>query len=63
MSLHPAHTYLRLAEGPDDLLESERSLTRKLLVVLAALVLLGGGLLLAAGVGGSSGLGVDKAVA
>src|SRR5918996_5592845 len=61
MSTHPAHTYLRLAEGPDDRLVSERARTRRALILLVALVLLVGGMLLAAGVG--SGIGVDKAVA
>lgn len=54
--------YVRLAEGPDDLLVSERSRTRRFLVLMAAVVLLAGGLLLAAGVG-SAGVGLDKAVA
>jgi hypothetical protein len=42
MDHHPASTYLRLAEGPDDLLESQLSLTRRLLTFLVAFVLFTG---------------------
>ena len=39
MSMHPADTYLRLAEGPDDLLSNQVSLTRRLLTLCVAVVL------------------------
>src|SRR5262245_47729176 len=40
--MHPSDAYLRLAEGPDDLLGSELSLTRRLLTLLVAVVLFSG---------------------
>ena len=38
----PAHAYLRIAEGPDDLLGNEISLTRRLLTLFVAFVLFSG---------------------
>src|SRR5688572_17892278 len=38
----PAHAYLRLAERPEDLLENQRSLTRRLLTLFVAFVLFAG---------------------
>ena len=40
--MHPAHTYLRLAEGPEDLLREQVSLTRRLLTLFVAVVLFSG---------------------
>jgi hypothetical protein len=40
--MHPSDAYLRLAEGPDDLLGSELSFTRRLLTFLVAAVLFSG---------------------
>jgi hypothetical protein len=40
--VHPAHAYLRLAEGPEDLLAEQISLTRRLLTLIVAVVLLSG---------------------
>ena len=37
--MHPSDAYLRLAEGPEDLLGSELSLTRRLLTLVVAIVL------------------------
>ena len=42
MHPHPSSAYLRLSEGPDDLLESELSLTRRLIVFCVAVVLFSG---------------------
>ena len=41
-SMHPAHAYLRISEGPEDLLGSEVSLTRRLLTLFVAFVLFSG---------------------
>src|SRR5215210_4323373 len=41
-SMHPSNAYLRLAEGPEDLLGNELSFTRRLLMFLVALVLFSG---------------------
>src|ERR687894_701681 len=40
--MHPAHAYLRLAEGPEDLLENQVSLTRRVLTLAVAFVLFSG---------------------
>jgi len=40
--MHPSHAYLRLAEGPEDLLGNQLSLTRRLLTFFVALVLFSG---------------------
>lgn len=40
--MHPSNAYLRLAEGPEDLLRSELSFTRRLLTLLVAVVLFSG---------------------
>jgi hypothetical protein len=40
--MHPSNAYLRLAEGPEDLLGNELSLTRRLLTFFVALVLFSG---------------------
>jgi hypothetical protein len=40
--MHPASAYLRLAEGPEDLLGQELSLTRRVLTFFVALVLFSG---------------------
>jgi hypothetical protein len=40
--MHPSDAYLRLAEGPDDLLGNELSFTRRLLTFVVALVLFSG---------------------
>ena len=65
MNQHPSSMYLRLAEGEDDLLASERSLSRRLLVLLVALVLLLASLAAAAGLMGPDGApwSLDKAAA
>ena len=42
MHPHPSSAYLRLSEGPDDLLANELSLTRRLIVFCVALVLFSG---------------------
>ena len=47
MQPHPSTAYLRLAEGPEDLLGIERSLTRRVLTLFVAFVLLSGTSLLA----------------
>jgi hypothetical protein len=41
-SMHPADAYLRLAEGPEDMLGNELSFTRRLLTFFVALVLFSG---------------------
>ena len=40
--MHPSNAYLRLAEGPEDLLGNELSFTRRLLTFFVALVLFSG---------------------
>ena len=40
--MHPAHAYLRVAEGPEDLLADQISLTRRLATLFVALVLFSG---------------------
>src|SRR5215208_8016063 len=40
--MHPSNAYLRLAEGPEDLIGSQLSLTRRLLTFFVALVLFSG---------------------
>ena len=40
--MHPSDAYLRLAEGPEDLLGNQLSLTRRLLTLFVALVLFSG---------------------
>ena len=40
--MHPSTAYLRLSEGPEDLIANELSLTRRLLAVCVALVLFSG---------------------
>ncbi len=40
--MHPAHAYLRVSEGPDDLLGDQLSLTRRLLTLFVAFVLFSG---------------------
>jgi hypothetical protein len=40
--MHPSHAYVRLSEGPEDLLGSELSFTRRLLTFFVALVLFSG---------------------
>ena len=40
--IHPSDAYLRLAEGPEDLLGSQLSLTRRLLTLFVAVVLFSG---------------------
>ncbi len=40
--MHPFNAYLRLAEGPEDLLGTELSLTRRLLTLFVAFVLFSG---------------------
>jgi hypothetical protein len=40
--MHPSHAYLRLSEGPEDLLEDQLSLTRRVLTLLVAAVLFSG---------------------
>jgi hypothetical protein len=40
--MHPSTAYLRISEGPDDLLESQLSLTRRLLTLAVAFVLFTG---------------------
>ena len=42
MQPHPSTAYLRLSEGPDDLLGAELSLTRRLLTLFVAFVLFSG---------------------
>ena len=42
MQPHPSTAYLRLSEGPEDLLGAELSLTRRLLTFFVALVLFSG---------------------
>src|SRR5215210_6252223 len=42
MQPHPSSAYLRLAEGPEDLLGHELSFTRRLLTFFVALVLFSG---------------------
>ncbi len=42
MQPHPSHAYLRLSEGPEDLLGAELSLTRRLLTLFVAFVLFSG---------------------
>ena len=42
MQPHPSTAYLRLSEGPDDLLASELSLTRRLIIFCVAIVLFSG---------------------
>jgi hypothetical protein len=42
MQPHPSSAYLRLSEGPDDLLANELSLTRRLLTLFVAFVLFSG---------------------
>src|SRR5215210_8291831 len=45
--MHPSDAYLRLAEGPEDLLGAELSFTRRLLTFFVALVLFSGSTLFA----------------
>jgi hypothetical protein len=40
--MHPSNAYLRLAEGPEDLIGSQLSLTRRLLTFFVALVMFSG---------------------
>ena len=40
--MHPSDAYLRLAEGPEDLLGNELSFTRRLLTLFVAFVLFSG---------------------
>ena len=40
--MHPSDAYLRLAEGPEDLVGNELSLTRRLLTLVVAVVLFSG---------------------
>src|SRR4029079_15940042 len=40
--MHPSDAYHRLAEGPEDMLGSELSFTRRLLTLLVAVVLFSG---------------------
>ena len=40
--MHPSDAYLRLAEGPEDLLGNQLSLTRRLLTLFVAFVLFSG---------------------
>src|SRR5687767_3586559 len=40
--MHPSTAYLRLSEGPEDLLENQLSLTRRLLTLCVAFVLFTG---------------------
>ena len=64
MSTHPADTYLRLAEGPDDLLSNQVSLTRRLLTLCVAVVLFTGtSLYAAAAFDLTGGAFADKAIA
>src|SRR5215207_8994065 len=42
MHPHPSTAYLRLSEGPDDLLANELSFTRRLLIFCVAIVLFSG---------------------
>src|SRR5215203_319024 len=42
MHPHPSTAYLRLSEGPDDLLANELSLTRRLRIFCVAIVLFSG---------------------
>ncbi len=45
--MHPSAAYLRISEGPDDLLEAERTLTRRLLTLFVAFILFSGSSLFA----------------
>src|ERR1041384_5501071 len=40
--MHPSDAYLRLAEGPEDLLGNQLSLTRRLLTLFVAFILFSG---------------------
>src|SRR5687768_232042 len=40
--MHPSTAYLRISEGPDDLLEEQRTLTRRLLTLFVAFILFSG---------------------
>jgi hypothetical protein len=61
---HPASVYLRLAEGPEDLLDTRPSATRRLLTLAAALLFLSGTSLFATAVTDlDAKLVADKAVA
>src|SRR5688500_5882355 len=63
MNPHPSSAYLRLSEGPEDLLSAELSLTRRLLTFFVALVLFSGTSLFAtAALDLDHGL-IDKAIA
>src|SRR5215210_2226878 len=48
--MHPSNAYLRLAEGPEDLLGSQLSATRRLLTLFVAVILFSGSTLFATAV-------------
>src|SRR5215210_7451958 len=48
--MHPSNAYLRLAEGPEDLLGNELSLTRRFLTFFVAMILFSGTTLFATAV-------------